>query len=149
MKQVYKAPEQYPNDKGVAKIFLAGAIDQGKARDWQSEITDVLLKLWKDNIIILNPRREDWDPNWDQSSNNPEFVEQVNWELNGLDDAELIIVVFTKDSEAPISFLELGLHAKNGNVVVICEEGFYRSGNIEIVCKRYNIPLYKSFDGLK
>lgn len=25
---------------------------------------------------------------------------------------------------------------------------FYRSGNVQIVCDRYNIPLYKDFDKL-
>jgi len=147
MKKVYKAPEKYPNKKGIVKIFLAGAIDMGKARDWQTEVTEILLDI-HDNVIILNPRRDDWDSSWEQTIENKQFREQVEWELKGMDNAELIILVLTKDSKAPISLLELGLHAKEGKLVVICEEGFYRKGNVEIVCKKHNIPFYNSLEGL-
>jgi len=147
MKQVYKAPEKYPNTSGVAKIFLAGTIDMGKARDWQTEVSEILLDI-NDNVLILNPRRDDWDSSWEQTIDNPQFREQVEWELKGMDDAELIILVLTKESKAPISLLELGLHAKEGKLIVICEEGFYRKGNVEIVCKKHNIPFYNSLEGL-
>lgn len=147
MKNVYKAPEKWPNIYNKAIIFLAGSIDMGKARDWQTEVTEKILENDND-VIILNPRRDDWDDSWEQTIKNKQFRKQVEWELKGLDDADLVILVLTKDSKAPISLLELGLQAKEGKVVVCCEDGFYRKGNIEIVCNKYNIPLYNTLEEL-
>jgi nucleoside 2-deoxyribosyltransferase len=147
MKQVYKAPETWPNVFKRSLIFLAGAIDMGKARDWQTEVTEKILE-GNDDVIILNPRRDDWDDSWEQTIENKQFREQVEWELKGLDEADLVILVLTKDSKAPISLLELGLQAKDGKVVVVCEDGFYRKGNIEVVCKKYNVPLHNTLEEL-
>jgi hypothetical protein len=44
--------------------------------------------------------------------------------------------------------LELGLFAHSGKIRVICPSGFWRKGNVDIVCQYYNIPLYENFDDL-
>lgn len=147
MKNVYMAPEKWPNIYEKTLIFLAGAIDNGKAKDWQTEVAEKILET-DDDVIILNPRRDDWDSSWKQTIEDKQFREQVEWELHGMEEADLIIVVFTKNSKAPISLMELGIHAKSGKVVVCCEEGFYRKGNVEIVCKKYDIPLHTTLDDL-
>jgi hypothetical protein len=45
------------------------------------------------------------------------------------------------DTKAPISLLELGLFARSDRVVVGCPDGFWRRGNVEIVCQRYGCAL--------
>lgn len=147
MKNVYKAPEKWENIYNKTTIFLAGAIDMGKAKDWQTEVTEKILED-NDDVIILNPRRDDWDSSWEQTIENDKFREQVEWELDAMEAADLIIMVFTKDSKAPISLLELGLHLKDDKMVVCCEEGFYRKGNVDIVCKRWGVPVHTSLDEL-
>jgi hypothetical protein len=137
-----KAPGKYEAGKRYT-IFLAGAIDQGKAVDWQQKVARALDEL---DILILNPRRENWDPSWDQSADNPEFRQQVNWELDAQAAADMVIFVFTKDSKAPITFLEFGLFAPTKDAVVCAEEGFYRKGNLDIVAERYHIPMYDNLD---
>jgi hypothetical protein len=117
----------------------------GKAEDWQSKIIDAVDDY---NVIICNPRRKDWDENWDQSIENVKFVEQVEWELANLEHADKIIMVLTKDSIAPISLLEFGLFARSGKLVIYCPEGFWRKGNIDIVCSRYNVPQVEKFEEL-
>ena len=124
-------------------IFLAGAIDQGQAVNWQEKVARALDEF---DITILNPRREHWVPNWDQSPDNPEFRKQVEWELTGQEEADLIIFVFPKDSKAPITFLEFGLFAPRQDVVICVEEGFYRSGNLQIVAERFKVPFYTTLD---
>jgi hypothetical protein len=37
--------------------------------------------------------------------------------------------------------LELGLFARSGKVVACCPEGFWRRGNVEVVCRRYGVPV--------
>ncbi len=120
-------------------VFLAGSIEMGKAVDWQAQVKELLKNTdWN----ILNPRRNDWDSSWVQSIENPQFREQVDWELNAQDNADRIFMYFAPETKSPISLLELGLYASSGKMIVVCPDGFWRKGNVEMVCKRYNIPLY-------
>src|SRR5262249_13162647 len=50
--------------------------------------------------------------------------------------------------KSPITLLELGLFARSGKLVVCCPVGFWRRGNIEVVCARYGIPLVDSLKAL-
>jgi hypothetical protein len=51
-------------------------------------------------------------------------------------------------TKSPISLLELGLHANSSKLIVCCPEGFYRKGNVDIVCKKYGIMQVDTFDSL-
>jgi hypothetical protein len=124
-------------------IFLAGSIEMGTARDWQQEITDALVDT---AITILNPRRDDWDWTWKQSIDNPVFYEQVNWELDALERADIIFFNFEPTAKSPISLLELGLFAPCRKAIVHCPEGFWRKGNVDIVCERYELDHVSSID---
>jgi hypothetical protein len=124
-------------------LFLAGSIDQGQAEDWQTAISAALGDL---DVVVLNPRRDTWDASWLQSIENPEFRDQVTWELDGLERADRIALWLAPDSHAPITLLELGLHARGGKLVVGCPPGFWRRGNVEVICARFQIPLLASWD---
>jgi hypothetical protein len=57
------------------------------------------------------------------------------------------LVYFASGSQSPITLLELGiLTATPEKVSVVCEEGFWRKGNVDIVCDIYDIPMFKSID---
>ena len=131
-----QAPNEY--DKDMFKVFLSGSIDMGKAVDWQKQVIEA---LDSDDIQILNPRREDWDSSWEQSLEDERFVEQVEWELNGLEDADLILVCFDPEGQAPITLMELGIHAKGkaDKMIVCCPKGYFRKGNVDVMCRKYNI----------
>lgn len=127
------------------KVFLAGSIDMGSAEDWQAQVITALGDL---PITLLNPRRAEWDASWEQRIDNPQFNEQVTWELDGLASAELILLYMAPGTKSPVSMLEFGLHAKGGNMLVCCPEGFWRKGNIDILCRRESIPQFDSLDAL-
>jgi len=127
------------------KIFLAGTIEMGNSEDWQTKVTEALSDR---PYTILNPRREAWDSSWEQRIENPQFYQQVNWELDALNKSDIIILYLLPDSKSPISLLELGLYASSGKMLVCCPEGFWRKGNVEIVCERFNIPLYENIENL-
>lgn len=141
-----QAPNPLKDDKRV-KVFLAGSIEQGKAEDWQKKCIDELKDF---PIQFLNPRRDNWDSSLEQSIKNKGFKEQVTWELDSLDKAEFIILYFDKDTKSPISLLELGIHAvKNPEkLLVLCPEGFWRKGNVDIVCERYGVKQFDNLDSL-
>jgi Nucleoside 2-deoxyribosyltransferase like len=144
MSQLIYSPHLIP-ESSLPKIFLSGSIDNGQAVDWQTRLCDACADL---DAIFLNPRRPDWDSTWEPVKSNPLFHEQVSWELDGLELADLIVVYITAASKAPITLLELGLHARQDNLVVCCEEGFWRKGNVDIVCERYGIRQVDTFDEL-
>lgn len=131
--------------KGYKKIFLAGSIEMGKAEDWQQKVITAVENFEK---VIFNPRRENWDSSWEQSINNQKFKEQVDWELEYLETADLIIMNFSPETMSPISLMEFGLYARSGKMVVYCPEGFWRKGNVDVVCKKYNIPQVEQFEEL-
>ncbi|MEN2401367.1 nucleoside 2-deoxyribosyltransferase domain-containing protein [Flavobacterium sp. MC2016-06] len=146
MKVIY--PTNAIETQGI-KIFLAGTIDMGNSIDWQQKVIDDFqdFKTAKE-IIILNPRRKDWDSSWTQTIENEQFNGQVNWELDALEKSDFIIMFLDKNSKSPISMLELGLFADSKKILVCCEEGFWRKGNIDIVCKRKEIPAFKTLEDL-
>ena len=121
-------------------IFLAGSIEEGTAEKWQTKCAKILSKKY----TIFNPRRGEWDDNWKQSIHTPEFYRQVSWELNGQEKADYILMYFDPKTRSPISLLELGLFAASQKMLVICPEGFWRKGNVDIVCEKYNIPQFEN-----
>ncbi|MBL8740998.1 MAG: nucleoside 2-deoxyribosyltransferase domain-containing protein, partial [Myxococcales bacterium] len=140
---VRKPPSPHEPSNGRRTVFLAGSIDMGSAEDWQGAVTAELRDL---DIVVLNPRRDDWDASWRQSIDDPQFRAQVEWELDGLERADVIALWLARDSLAPISLLELGLFARGGKVVIGCPQGFWRRGNVEVVSARYQIPLFDELD---
>ncbi len=144
MLQVITAPEliapRYPTS-----LFLAGSIDNGSAVDWQ---THVIEALQAKSMTLLNPRRVDWDESWRERQDDPQFHRQVTWELDALEVASHIMIYFAPAGQAPISLLELGLFARSGKVRVVCPEGYWKKGNVDMVCERFAIPVYESLDDL-
>lgn len=115
-------------------IFLGGSIEMGVAKNWQAQISQDLESL---NLILLNPRRLDWDSSWVQSIENPEFNKQVNWELNGIERAGLVIFYFDENTKSPITLMELGYAAGlQKKSIIYCPKSFWRRGNVEIMVDR-------------
>ena len=132
-----KAPNPLDFDQARPNVFLAGSIEQGAADDWQTAVAAELQDL---DITILNPRRDAWDASWVQSMEFAPFREQVEWELEAQEKADLIAFYFSPATRSPITLLELGLAAGKRRAIVCCPEGFWRKGNVDIVCARYGIP---------
>lgn len=141
MAEIVTAPNQITEQENY-NIFLAGSIEMGSAENWQQKIIDLLSK-YKD-INILNPRRDIWDNTWEQSVKNKAFNEQVNWELDGIEMADLVVFWFDPNTKSPITLLELGvvLGQDETDVIIYCPDGFWRKGNVEVFCERVNRTAY-------
>ena len=142
MSKIIKAPAEFLPLKKKS-VFLAGSIEMGKAEDWQLRLTKLLEHL---DIVILNPRRDDWDSSWEQSIKNAKFNQQVAWELHAMEKADLIAMYFSPGTKSPITLLEFGLYARSGKLIVSCPEGFWRKGNVDIVCYAYGTQSYPLFE---
>lgn len=143
---VFRAPARpipHLNESPRPWVFLAGSIEMGAAADWQSKVESTL-KVFTGTLF--NPRRDEWDASWDHG--HPELIRQINWELDFLERADVILMYLDPTTRAPISLLELGLNSNPGeqqspDLLVCCPQGFYRQTNVEVVCGRYMIPLFK------
>ncbi len=123
----------------------------GVAENWQTRVAKDMVDY---DVVLLNPRRDDWDSSWVQSINDPQFNAQVTWELNGLDWANIVIFYFDPTTKSPITLMELGItavassHDGSPHVIVCCPEGFWRKGNVEIVCARFGIPMVTTYEDM-
>lgn len=133
-------PERY-------NIFLAGSIENGRANEWQKGFSEEI-DLWnpKTRVALFNPRRDNWEPSWGETYDNPELIAQIEWELDHLEMADLIVMYLQPGTMSPISMLELGLFAKEvkskkKGMIVLCPKGFYRKANVDTVCRYYGITM--------
>lgn len=142
------------NDEKYFSIFLAGSIEQDTAAAWQKQVVKKFSAY--PNVVLYNPRRDEWDASWETKADSENFRQQVEWELYHLERADLTIMYFDPSTKSPISLLELGLfgrqqfgyYDKDGasvsRIQVVCPEPFWRKGNVDIVCQRYGINQHET-----
>lgn len=143
-----KAPDSHTIFRGT-KLFLGGSIEMGKAEKWQEKTVACLSKNNYNNLIILNPRRDDWDSSWDQSPiPGTKFYEQVQWELLAQEQSQIICYYFAKETLSPITLLELGLFGlrKDKKIIVYVDQNYLRRGNVIMTCDMYNINWCSNFE---
>ena len=145
MPLVVKPPSPLRTTPGTLAVFLAGSIEMGAAGPWQADLEVALAAA---PVTLWNPRRDAWDSSWRQSIDEPLFREQVEWELEAQERADLIAMYFAPGTRSPISLLELGLFARSGKLLVCCPEGFWRQGNVQVVCRRYGVREVPSLAAL-
>jgi hypothetical protein len=87
-------------------VILYGGIQPEPA--WQTSLATSLSDL---PIDILDPRRDDWDNTWVEDISFPKFKEQVEWEIEHAEVADVIVFYFPPGPKSltPVTLLELGL----------------------------------------
>lgn len=148
MIEIQAPNSDYEIDHILPRIFLAGSIEMGVAENWQTRVAKDMADY---DVVLLNPRRDDWDSSWKQSIDDPQFNEQVTWELDGISGANIVIFYFDPNTKSPITLMELGIACSPdmwGDVIVCCPDGFWRKGNVEIVCNRFDIPVVNTYEEL-
>lgn len=142
---VYKPPLR--EEIRRPSVILYGAIQSDPAKDWQGYLTALLSDL---PIAILNPRCDDWDSSWVEDISFLPFKDQVEWEMDHARIADVIVFYFAGEPGVlqPITLLELGLYAGTGKAVVCCPQGFWKRGNVQVVCQRYGIRMCETLEEL-
>ncbi|MEG1453268.1 nucleoside 2-deoxyribosyltransferase domain-containing protein, partial [Brevundimonas sp.] len=139
------SPAPLPLDNHMPRVFMGGSIDMGGAPDWQAAMTRALSDM---DVVILNPRRPDWNPAWRPEADEPEFRRQVEWELAALEASDVIVMYFAPGTQSPISLLEMGLHARSGKLIVLAPDGFWRKGNVDITAEAYGVRQVSNMEEL-
>jgi hypothetical protein len=126
-------------------IFLSGSSEIGSA-DWQKRLTLALNDL---PVAAFNRQRDDFNENLVQDMLIPPFRAKAIWELERLEEADLIIFYFQPSMKCPVSLLDLGMFLNSGRVVVCCPEGYESRDNVQIVCERSKVPLVETLQELE
>lgn len=104
-------------------LFLAGGITD--CPDWQRVICD---DLTGENLIVLNPRRDDFPINDPNAS-----YEQIKWEFDMLREASMISFWFPKETLCPIVLYELGAWSMTEKPLFVGVDPQYkRADDVEI-----------------
>lgn len=144
------APEEAPTfslTKDWYKVFLAGGITN--CPPWQPELIKLLEQYNATNLVLFNPRRDNFD-----ITNNSISAEQIDWEHLMLKKADLVSFWFSQGpSVQPITLYEYGKYSTKNkhNVVVGCHPDYLRSFDLEYqsslegieVCNDLNILASK------
>lgn len=141
--QIIKPNSDSQIEHHKVSVFLAGSIEMGSAPNWQLKVEEALKDL---PVTVYNPRRDDWDSTWKQGQWEEPFRSQVLWELSKLRKSDIIFMYLDPATKSPISLLELGIH-NHSNIIVCCPEGFWRKGNVDIVCEVNDIPVASTLEG--
>lgn len=87
-----------------------------------------------------------------EDTSDPRFVAQVDWEMDHAKLADVVVIYFVPSTQAPISLLELGMYATmygGEKVVVCCPMGFWKRGNVRLVCRRFGVECVESVEELE
>ncbi|SPQ23406.1 0c29729e-8d01-478e-a183-2af85560979f [Thermothielavioides terrestris] len=142
--QVIRAPFR-PIVTYHTSVFLAGTTSSTSGPDWRQTLTDAISLL---PVTVFNPLRPDWDSTWREDPEFEPFREQVQWELDMQEKADVVVVYFGPGTDAPISLLELGLCARAGKGVVACHKEYRKRGNVLMVCQRFGLDVVDNVDDL-
>lgn len=100
--RVITAPETYEPSRTDFKVFLAGGIT--KCPDWQAEVIKQLGEHEYKNLVLFNPRRDNF-PIGDAA----QAAAQIAWEYEMLEQCDIFSMYFcASESDQPICMYELG-----------------------------------------
>ncbi|KAK0708021.1 hypothetical protein B0H67DRAFT_648134 [Lasiosphaeris hirsuta] len=142
--QLVLAPAR-PTLIGQRSVFLAGTTTQTSGPDWRGVLADALSHL---PVTIFNPLRPDWDSSWRTEPSFTPYREQTEWELDMMERADVIVVYYGPNTDAPIALLEFGLCARQGKAIVACHRDFRKRGNVQIVSQRLGVEFLEDVDDL-
>lgn len=125
------------------KVFLAG----GMKKPWRKEVSEKLSELDLD-ITVIDPTVEDWEKSiGEEKITNQKFLDQTDWEHDGLDSADINVFHFDDTSVSPITLFELGRFVNKDSIIYL-EDGYEKEAYVEYIAHRFGVPIVKTADEL-
>lgn len=127
MTTIVSPPTDYgETDYDKFLIFLAGTTGE-----WRKAIINYF-RPYPDYFVIVDP------------TNSQDYT----WELNALEQVDVIVVFFEKVNIGAVSLMELGLSMQFTEIAVGCEPEFWAEKLIKDVTGFYDVPLFSSLSDL-
>lgn len=156
--KVITAPNEYSLKEKEISVFLAGGITN--CPKWQDDIINRLEWLSTENLVVFNPRRDNFPINDKNAA-----YRQIEWEFNQLEKVDIFSIYFTSGiSDQPICMYELGRNLVKmqmrfpkdweNRIIISVEDGYKRKQDViiqsELACgKKLSINTQISEDILK
>ena len=143
--KVIQAPYPFTRDSaGISSVFLAGGISN--CPDWQATLISHMKFAFSDkkNLVILNPRRDNFDV-----SNKGQSEQQIAWEHKMLEEAGTILFWFPKETLCPITLYELGAYTeKKKNLIIGVDPHYNRKLDVkhQTYLRRPELHVYEGFE---
>ena len=140
--RVVTCPETvFDTDTGY-KIFMAGGITG--CPDWQTDMIELTKKRFPEDeeLILINPRRADFDTSLDESS-----LYQIKWEYHHLKMADETLVWFPKEGRCMITLFELGWLLGDRRVITPgCHPEYVRRFDVvqQVKLRRPDLQIYET-----
>lgn len=137
MATVILPPEKFEKvSRNDYHVFLSGSMGE-----WRQKVIEYF-KDFPNTLVFLDPTRNDWNDSWGKDK----VKEQIFWELNGIEQADVTAIYLEKDAFAPISLLEMGVSTYHNDVFVFCEDGFWRKDNVMFTAEFFDIPVVENLE---
>ncbi len=127
------------NKKNQRSIFLAGSMDHKQEGSWREEI---IAEFGTNDIFDPTNTHHD-------ELNTEQMKHHIVWELGALQQSDLILLNFLKESKSPISLVELGMYVTSNKLIFICPKEFYKSDYVHTLCNKYNTPIFNTLNEAK
>ncbi|CAM1372061.1 nucleoside 2-deoxyribosyltransferase domain-containing protein [Tenacibaculum xiamenense] len=118
-------------------VFLAGSMCIDKEDDWRKNV----IKNFANVFDFIDPTNENHN-----LLNDSQMEHHINWELEGLELSDIILMNLLPESKSPISMVELGLYARSNKLIICCPENFYQYRYIKTLAKKYNVALFTELE---
>jgi len=134
MMKYVEAPNRVDSRKqGEIRVFLGGGITN--CPDWQAELK---AELKDDELTLVNPRRARFPMDRSDAAR-----EQIVWEHARLEDADVILFWFPKETLCPITLYELGAWSRSSKSLVVgCHPGYERKFDVEVQTELARPEIY-------
>jgi nucleoside 2-deoxyribosyltransferase len=142
--KVFNALEKIAASVGHS-FFLAGSVSRHSTANWREYVMTAFADT---DFVFYNPERSDWDENWKETVSDKKFAAQVQWEMDAMEKADTIIINFLPGSPSAVTMMEMGLFAASGKLMVCCPDDFWKCGNVQMVCQKFQVPFFRTMDGL-
>jgi hypothetical protein len=147
---VVSPPQRQRYGRGRS-VFLAGNVETGKSRTWKDVLVSQLEEKSNEEglrLTVFGPQRKEWERSWEHVSEGSRYREQMRWEFEHMEEADVVVVYVGPATSSFNGPLELGLFAKSGRLVVYCPLEFWKKGNVSIFCERYGVTVVETEDEL-
>jgi hypothetical protein len=116
-------------------IFLAGSMAHKQSANWRNQVVNSL----PNSYHFLDPTNDHHD-----TLNALQMKKHVEWELDAMAMADIVLLHFLPNAISPISLVELGLYVNTNKLYVVCPKAFYKSSYVVTLCERYHTPTFKT-----
>lgn len=135
-------------------VFLGGSIDPNLENQsaWHNEMIRLFESIEsEEDVTLLNPRRDAWNPDTKISVDDVNFRNQRVWEVDSLENCSFSVFYMDPTAYCDSTMLRLGIVlGRCENVFVLCSKDHRNRADLEVYARLYkSMTLVDTMQELK